>query len=105
MRIVIAVLALLFGLKLVGSPAFNSLLSSRIDFNLDYRALPTLGLMVFGTIIVCVKLILQSRQTGGARGSVEEKRVEAEPTSAFPPYRTYQRSNPQQGQGYQQERR
>ena len=105
LNIVVGVLLLLFGLKLLSSPAFNSLLSSRLDFNLDYRALPTLGLLVFGTIIVCFKLLLQSRRAEGTRGEVEEHKNEIKPAIEIPPYRAYRGSIPPQGQGNQQERR
>ena len=55
MRIVIAVLVLLFGLRLLGSTLFNSLLAMRLD-GLDYRVLPTLALLLFA-IPICLARI------------------------------------------------
>ena len=104
MRIVLAVLLGLAGLKIISSPLFNSMLSVRVDA-LDYRALPTLGLLVFGAFIACFKLLLQSRRAEGTRGEVEDHMNEIKPATEIPPYRAYRGSIPPQDQGNQQERR
>lgn len=62
--LVFGVLLLLYGLKFLNSPVFNSLLGTQVHLEAGYQILPTLGLMFFGTIIVGLKLYFQSRNGG-----------------------------------------
>jgi len=59
-QIIIAVLLGIFGLRLLSSPLFNSLLSVRLD-TLDYRVLPGIFAGLFCTVIVAVKILATSR--------------------------------------------
>lgn len=62
--LVCGILLLLFGLKFLKSPLFNSLLGNQVHLEADWQILPTLGFMFFGTIIVGLKLYFQSRKGG-----------------------------------------
>lgn len=73
MRIVIAVLVLLFGLKVLSSPAFNSLLASPVS--VDYHILPTLALLAFAIPVCIVRIMADSRakESREAREDEEQK--------------------------------
>ena len=55
LQIVFALLALLIGLKFIASPLLSSILEMRVD-GLDYKILPSLGALVFITIVMVAKV-------------------------------------------------
>lgn len=70
MKIVIAVLTLLFGLKFLSSILLSSILSMRVD-GWDYRWLPGIGLLVFATAVCITRILADSRSR-----EREERKVE-----------------------------
>lgn len=59
-QIVIAVLLAVFGLKVLSSTAFNSLLSSRFDLS-DYHTWPSVAAFLFCTVVCVAKIVATSR--------------------------------------------
>ena len=74
MKIVLAVLCLLGGLRLLSSPMFNSLLALRFDGQMDYRWMPGIGLLVFATAVCVAKILANSRQANNQPPSPEPRR-------------------------------
>lgn len=70
-----AILLLMFGLKLLGSPLFNSMLNTRVDAQMDYRWLPSIGLFAFAVIVCLAKINATARpeESQEAEEEVPEK--------------------------------
>lgn len=76
-NVVWSILLLLFGIKLLGSPLLNSLLSLHVNMQMDYRWLPGIGLFVFA-VIVCLAKINANALGMESKDAPNDKRDERE---------------------------